>query len=196
MPARENVSMSYDFSVKMRIDGVRALRAVLINRFGLEQYVRIMERVNSVDVSENPDFKYEFYSYYRIRGVKKDDFFPVFQKLKENGCKDFGFALEEVQRATKKIEPVYTSKMLATLDKSLPVLDRNVMTVLGINRASGVPGAMKAYSELRKWYEDYLCTDEAGKNIGLWKETFRDYPRYAEISDTKIIDFLVWGLGL
>lgn len=79
------------------------------------------------------EFSRRFNGFYRVRrgATWQARFYGYFGELRaaqrERALPGYQVALAEVQRRTGKIEASFTSKMLATLDPSRAVLDRNVL---------------------------------------------------------------------
>ena len=85
--------------------------------------------------------------------------------------------------------------MLATIDSSKPIWDQYVLQNLGLKltgrtQEEKLQNAKALYQQIENWYEAYLPTDEAQKNIA---EFDRMLPDYAWISNTKKIDCLLWS---
>ena len=99
---------------------------------GLDQYVDIQSRLHSVDVSEDVDFQKMFTVFYRVRRNKewRSKYFSILQTAKREGC-DFEEALKRIHQQTGRIEASFASKLAATIDTRLPVIDSIVMRNVG-----------------------------------------------------------------
>ena len=96
---------------------------------------------------------------------------------------------------TGNVEASFSSKMLATIDASKPIWDQYVLNNLnlvltGKNPEDKLRHACILYGELEKWYDDYLKTSEARKNIDIFNHML---PYYNWVSDIKKIDCLLWS---
>src|SRR5262249_52537653 len=95
---------------------------------GLDQYVAIQSRLNSGDVSEDVDFQKMFVAFYRVRRNKewRTKYFSILQAAKQKRI-DFRDALKQLRQKTGRLEASFASKLAATLDTALPVIDSIVM---------------------------------------------------------------------
>ena len=85
--------------------------------------------------------------------------------------------------------------MLTTIDYSKPIWDQYVLQNLGLEltgktQEEKLKNAIILYDEILRWYDEYLQTDEAQKNI---QEFNRWLPQYSWVSDVKKIDCLLWS---
>jgi hypothetical protein len=163
-------------------------------RKGLQQYVAIQSRLNSVDVSEDVDFQKMFTAFYRVRRNKewRTKYFSILQTAKRERI-DFREALKQIHQQTGRIEASFASKLVATIDPRLPVIDSIVMHNVGVklpyygakNREEII---VRRHAELRELLEEYLKTPE-GKSLVT---EFRSMYPYAQISPQKMLDFVLW----
>lgn len=61
---------------------------------------------------------------------------------------------------------------------------------LGNDGAGQARDAVEVYGKIVSWYETYLATDDAEKNIRLFDELL---PDYAWLTPVKKVDFLLWS---
>jgi hypothetical protein len=163
-------------------------------RKGLDQYVAIQSRLNSVDVSEDVDFQKMFTVFYRVRRNNewRSKYFSILQAAKREGF-DFEEALKRIQQQTGRIEASFASKLVATIDTRLPVIDTIVMRNVGIklpyhgakNREKII---VRQYAELKELLDEYLKTAD-GKFLVT---EFRSMYPYADISPQKMLDLVLW----
>lgn len=96
---------------------------------------------------------------------------------------------------TGNVEASFASKMIATPHPERPIWDSLVLARLGL-RLKGttaqakLENAVEVYGEIVSWYETYLATDDAEKNIRLFDELL---PDYAWLTPVKKVDFLLWS---
>ena len=149
--------------------------------------------LNSVDVSEDVDFQKMFSAFYRIRRNKewRTKYFSLLQAAKHERI-DFREALKQIHQQTGKIEASFASKLVASIDTRLPVIDSIVMHNVGVrlpyqgakNREEII---VKRHAELSYW----TSTWELPNGRYLVSEFRRMYP-HARLSEQKMLDFVLW----
>lgn len=169
-------------------------------RKSLYKYTEIMSKVNEVDVSTNEEFQTLYISFYMPCPVSDDfkaEYFNVFEK-----CKTQYFSFCEIIKKLSVIknsaEFSFTTKMLATLDSSLPIWDNVIAKKLLI---PGAPSGWKlesrlqysiiAYDRLKDWYNNFLQTQDANALLTKFDDNFSEYKD--SISTVKKIDFMLWA---
>ena len=70
------------------------------------------------------------------------------------------------------------------------VLQNLGLELMGKTQEEKLQNAVTLYDQIVTWYSDYLTTDEARENI---IEFDRLLPEYTWVSDTKMIDCLLWS---
>lgn len=180
----------------MTVDASKLFESVIEKRLNMTYYAEIMKTLRLVNVSTDRDFQNAFVYFYRVRRSQewRDIYFNHFEAIKES-CASFQEVLTYLYEKTGNVEPSFTSKLLATLNPDLPIWDSIVLYHLGLelngrNKTEKLQNAIVLYEKLLKWYQDFLSTDEARKNIDLFNMVL---PHYQWLSDTKKIDFLLWG---
>ncbi|MBQ0065350.1 MAG: hypothetical protein KBT48_06265 [Firmicutes bacterium] len=175
---------------------------VMRNRFasfmGLDKYKYIMEHVYITDVSKDKEFQKVFSNFYGLSRSGKEweeKFYNLFETYK-NGNKNYAFLLKELSNRTGKLEASFASKICATLDPNMPILDRFVLQNLNLKlpypeSKNRIEKTISIYNEIQKWYEEYLETDNAKECIALFDKIF---PDYKWVSDVKKIDFYLWSM--
>ena len=113
----------------------------------------------------------------------------------EKGSEGFGEILLRLFQSTGQIEPSFSSKMLATLDADMPIWDSNVLKALHLHLKGNRPefrisNAVILYDSIRRWYTDFLKTEEAQRMIQRFDVEF---PEFQSISSVKKIDFILWA---
>lgn len=162
---------------------------------GLESYQWIQSRVRHCNVSRDTDFQRRFNGFYRVRRNAKwrQSFYALMEAKKEAGI-DFPEILRSLRKSTGQLEASFSSKLAATLDPGLPVIDRFVLGNFGLklpywqstDRESRV---IKVCEDLRVAYDRLMMT-EIGKMV---EELFdRRYPEAASIPTIKKLDLVLW----
>lgn len=117
------------------------------------------------------------------------------EREKSNPDTSFESVLRGMHELTGNVEASFTSKMIATLHPDMPIWDSLMLARLGL-RLKGTTSQAKlentdeVYGEIVSWYETYLATDDAEKNIRLFDELL---PDFAWLTPVKKVDFLLWS---
>ena len=170
-------------------------QSVLADAMRLDQYAYIMNTFRNTDVTTDSVYQKTFNAFYVVRCDEnwRREYYALMEQ-----CKTAPHTFEEILKAmhsfSGRVEASYASKLLATIDSSYPIWDQYVLKNLGVKDRKGfrtIEGTVDAYEQIRGWYADYLGTDEAKENIGIFD---RELPDYAWISDLKKIDFMLWKM--
>jgi hypothetical protein len=160
---------------------------------GLQKYVWLQSRI--ADVNEcysDPIFRRCFNGFYRVRRG------PVWQNVfydlmcRANGW-SFSKVLGELSTATGRLEVSFSSKLVASLDPSLPVIDSFVLKNVGLRLpASGSPRreqrAIEIYDLLRRVYREFLESNNGHRLV----EEFRNWYPAANVTELKMLDLVLW----
>lgn len=214
------------------IDGVRAnlkkagdIGAAVREGAKPETYLRIMGMRSDPTDSR---FRQTFSGYYSVRRADswKEFFFDQFEPYEQRPIEEctFGnaasqpnndFALDDIlqklferegARGRHFVDLSFASKMIATIDPSMPIWDGQVETALrnasknalGLRRIEGNPDkrratAVKNYERLCAFYEEAFKKGLGGECVELFDEAL---PAYADrIPPVKKMDFILWALG-
>ncbi len=164
---------------------------------GLEGYARIQRTVREADVSSDADFQRLYNRLYRVRrnAEWQASYYAIMEREKSSSSAAFGDVLREMHGLTGSVEASFTSKMISTLHPDRPIWDSLVLARLGL-RLKGttaqakLENAVEVYGKIVSWYETYLATEDAEKNIRLFDELL---PDYAWLTPVKKFDFLLWS---
>ncbi len=183
-----------------KINAKSTLEKVLAESLGLPEYEYIMKNVHKTDVSRDENFQRKFNHFYKVRRNEKwrKKYYEIFEKNKAR--KDevtFENILCNIYVFTDTTEASFASKMLATLNPDKPIWDSRVLDFLGFKPigkgdSDRQDSMIEIYRKMEDWYRKYLHTAEAEENIRVFDEML---PEYAWISDTKKIDYIIWGTG-
>ena len=179
-----------------KIDPESVLNKQLIRSIGIDKYSTIQNIFLETDVSQDVEgFQKLFNSFYVVRRNSewRKQYYNIFESLKtQHEPVSFEMILSKLL-FSGRIEASYSSKMLATLNPDMPIWDQYVLKNAGIAPPSEGAGkfdsTVDVYTQLCKWYESYLKTDNAKACITHFNNTF---PEYQSISDIKKIDFYLW----
>lgn len=187
-----------DSKMKIEIDGHQSFKNMLKKFLGLEDYQYIMEQVKQKESINNDVFIKKFNRFYNVRHKNWDtwstNYYQVFEKMRhEKNNVTFERILNDI--STETVDASFASKMLATLNPNKPILDSRVLknleiTIKGNTKQERIKFSIEVYKKIEAFYDTYLPTGKAKRNIALFDEIF---PDYSWISDTKKIDFIIWG---
>lgn len=181
----------------MHIDVKEILENRLASSLGLDKYKYIMEHVMQSDVSQDADFQRVFNGFYIVRrneGWRKI-YYEYFERIKHEKA-SFEEIITYLYEKTGNIEPSFSSKMLATISPQNPIWDRYVVQNLnikldGASKEEKLENAIFLYSEMKKWYSEYLNSEDGKACIQGFEEFL---PDYKWVSDIKKVDAFLWSI--
>ena len=105
----------------------------------------------------------------------------------------FPKVLEELSSTTGRLEVSFASKLVASLDPSLPVIDSFVLKNVGLKLPSigcedRARKACEVYRALCHRYSEFLRTDPGQALI----QVFRNRYPAASITELKMVDLVLW----
>jgi hypothetical protein len=181
----------------MNFDVNKVFQDRLAESMGLDKYQYIMDQVAKTDVSTDADFQRTFNGFYIVRRNEawRRVYYELFEQVK-TGTPTFASILTYLFECTGNIEPSFSSKMLATIFPDKPIWDRYVvqnlnMELIGSTKRERMENAISLYTDMEKWYEDFLQTEKAQECIEAFD---RVMPDYKHISSIKKIDSILWSI--
>ena len=156
-----------------------------------------MKNLYQVNVSEDRAFQKTFNGYYRVRRNTdwQEIFYQLFEECKYREDLTFAYILRYIYRETGRIEASFSSKLLATIDHSMPIWDSIVLSNLGLKNPGRaceekVEKTIKLYEKIRQWYQEFSGTAEAKQCIEVFDDMFPELTYFTEI---KKLDFMIWA---
>ncbi len=178
----------------MKIDAKRIIQDQLVDSTGLNRYCKIMQRVKSVDVSKDIIFQSQYNGFFKVRRNYewRRIFYELLESLKTQPA-NFTTIITTLFEKTGSIEAVYSSKMLTTLNPNKPILDNFIlqrlgMQLIGKNKYEQLQNSIALYDEIEKWYDEYLCTEDAKECIDVFD---RILPEFKWLSNIKKVEFFL-----
>ena len=169
----------------------------LAESMGLDKYQYVMDKVRNTNVSTDADFQRIFNGFYMVRRNEtwRKVYYQLFEQIK-TGTPTFASILTHMFECTGNIEPSFSSKMLASIFPEKPIWDRYVvqnlnMELVGATKQERLENAIALYTDIEKWYEDFLQTDKAQECIEAFDHVL---PDYKHISSIKKIDSILWSI--
>ena len=183
--------------MELRFDANEVLQERLASSMGLNKYQFLTEQLNKTDISTDENFQRVFNGFYIVRRNQtwRKVYYEYFEYIK-NKKPTFASILTYLYEKTGNIEPSFASKMLATIIPEKPIWDHYViqnlnLKLVGATKREKLENAMAIYSDIEKWYEDFLQTDEAKECIEVFDHML---PKYKNISSIKKIDSIIWSI--
>ncbi len=143
-----------------------------------------------VELNEDKDFQNEFSRFYMMRFVSKDfrlTFFKKMQELRGETKYNIEDLIDELKDDGKS-QVSFSTKLLSMMnDEKYPIWDSNVAYVFGFSSFSG-----HNYDIITATYSELLKSHK--KLIREFRDVF-GVPSSNEISDMRILDFIIWKLG-
>ena len=167
----------------------------------LQRYDYLQTTLAITDVSTDLTFQRTFNGYYRMRSRPADwytNFYELLESRKRDTDIQFQEVLRTIHRVTGRVEPSFSSKLVATICPESPVYDKYVRENLGIEiprQTDTTPvrlrGFIQAYEQLcRRILE--LVTET--RFAGIREHFDREFPSYTHFSEVKKLDLLLWKL--
>jgi hypothetical protein len=160
----------------------------------INEYCWLVDHVRCIDVSDNAEFQRRFNYFYRVRGNKKwrTTFFRVFEKSKKRGQLEFAHVLNELFDRLGRVESSFSSKIIATLDPSRPVLDSIVRGRFRLHlpyyyECDRLAKTVSVYQNLEQFMSYALKTEKW--IVRAFDEAF---PKHRNITPMKKLDFVLW----
>jgi len=180
-------------------------------RKGIEQYSVLQRDLhNTTDVTDAPDFQKKFRLFYRVRrdAAWRRVFFKFMQQHRKTPP-SFQKTLRDLADQVHRCEASFASKLAATLDPELPVLDSLVLRVMRTHLGSGGSGqgkwtllrtgtlesrlerAVVVYNRLTATVGDIRSATGFAELIEMFDKSYKRYL----LTDTKKLDFVLWRYG-
>lgn len=164
---------------------------------GLKKYKSIMDNFHKVDVSKDVEFQREFNGFYRIRQRPKYFYSTYYSLLEKCKTEPLGFSeiLKTLYKEIDRFEASFSSKLLATIDPSMPIWDIFVLENLNLKRPaqyskSRFDDTVKLYNKIVQWYDKIIISEEGRLMLEIFDNK---YPK-SGISNVKKIDFILWQI--
>lgn len=179
----------------IQLDEAAIERALPLVEAGLAKYGRLQAALATTDVTRDREFQMRFNGFYRVRrdSAWQSAFFSL---LKQNKSKRQSFAdvLRALHAATGRVEASFASKLVASIDPDMPVIDKFVLENLGLRLPPTGPieirlgRIVELHHRIRGIYSDYLDSDMGQHLVDRFKES---YPG-RHVSRVKMLDLILW----
>lgn len=170
---------------------------------GLEKYVWLQTKLDSSSIHKDRLYQTKFNYFYRITPFRNQkwqkEFYELLETSKRNKNIVFVDILNTLYKKTGRIEASFASKLIATINPRLPVIDS---VVLGNLRKQGnivmrlpyssddnrIHKIKQLHNKLNQLFVEFLRTKN-GKY--LVKRFTKEYPN-VNITKIKMLDLILW----
>lgn len=163
----------------------------------LHKYEFIVSQVHNTDLSSNKEFQKAFNGFFKMRQRSQEFYtlyFSLFESLKTQSP-DFSTIIKTLYCETNRVEASFSSKMLATIDPTYPILDKFVLQNFGLklpypSSKNRIEKTISVYDDIINRYQSFMGTSECTELLQKFDAQFPN----STISDIKKIDFVLWKL--
>lgn len=168
----------------------------IIKFLALDKYNYIKENLYKSDISIDKEFQTRFNAFYRVRRDEKwrNIFYTYFEKIKSKKDITFDEILDYMYKKTGNIEASFCSKLLSTINPDMPIWDQYVLKNLDLNvegnsKEEKLANTKKIYKTIIEIENNKLKEADIQKAI----EDFRKYLPEYNLSNIKILDYILWN---
>jgi hypothetical protein len=161
---------------------------------GLQKYWWLQSELSLRDVATDVDYQRRFVGFYRVRRSApwRQEFFRLLERGKYRPL-TMRDALKHMSAATSRIEASFVSKLVATLNPGLPVIDSLVLQNLGLRLPTGaveqrIIEIVLLHKRLADSYATFLDTAAGRDLIFHFAAAYPAFP----ITNTKMLDLVLW----
>lgn len=162
---------------------------------GLQQYLWLQSKITgNRDFHEDTEFRRKYNHFYRIRRASawQNVFYGLMDRAKKEQL-HLQFVLDALRQSTGRVEASFASKLLATINPALPVIDSVILKNLGMRLPSAtepdrILKVCKIHKQLAECFQEFLNSDNGKYLVEAFK---RKYPN-AKITETKMLDLVLW----
>lgn len=162
--------------------------------------------IKNVDVVNKANYQKKFNSFYRVRSKTKgwyEIYYKYFYSIKDNKTISFDMIIDylfenlpKTKKGNNLVEASFSSKMLATINPEMPILDSKVLDKMNLNKDGSNPQeklkqAKKTYSEICFRYSRFYQTSDFKKVESIFDQAF---PDYKWVSKAKKVDWFMYGM--
>ena len=161
---------------------------------GLNKYLWLQANRDSSDLRSNPLYKRRFNHFYKVRrGKEWQDHFYGLLEAKKGKRVCFSEVLKALYQATNRYEASFASKLLATVEPSMPVIDSIVFRNLNLrlpasNSRDRAVRICRLHARLIAYFNEFLSM-ENGKY--LVQSFCKTYPGI-DITEINMLDLVLW----
>lgn len=179
----------------IQLDEARIARALPLVAADLEKYCWLQAALATTDVARDREFQTRFNAFYRVRrnSAWRSAFYGLLQQNKSKR-QPFAEVLGALHAATGRVEASFASKLVASVDPDMPVIDAFVLKNLGLRLPRIGPietrltRIVELHDRIRRIFSDYLDTDTGRHVVARFEES---YPN-RQVTRAKMLDLVLW----
>lgn len=163
---------------------------------GLAKYQRIQARLHETDVREDRDFQRAFNGFYRVRrGADWQQVFYALLEQEKAHRRGFESVLRDLHAATGRHEASFASKLAASVNPALPVLDAFVLKNVGLRlpsagRRDRLDAIVDVHAQVGRWYANALSSPYGKAAVQAFDAVYPD----SGVTDLKKLDLVLWQM--
>jgi hypothetical protein len=162
---------------------------------GLKKYCWLQAALATTDVAHDREFQIRFNAFYRVRRSPtwQSAFYGLLQQNKSK-LQSFADVLRALHAATGRAEASFTSKLVASVDPDMPVIDAFVLKNVGLRLPRPGPietrlaRMVELHDLIRRTFSDYLAGDLGRHLVARFEESYPD----RHITRVKMLDLILW----
>lgn len=171
-----------------------------ITKSHLQRYSALQTDLRTKRVDVDQGYQCVFNGFYRMQRRSTEwygYYFAMLEREKHNKHITFKQVLETIYTEKNRVEPSFSSKLVATIRPEMPVYDKHVKENLSLEvlpqykpANERVRGLLRMYDRLEEMVNTIIREDIFIRKL---RPAFdKKFPTYAHISDVKKLDFLIW----
>jgi len=179
------------------------MQRIIERQLAFGDYEYLINNIKNVNTEE---YKKKFNNFYKVRSRSKGwykKYYDYFDSVKNNKKINFDTIIDylydnlpKMKNGNKIVEASFASKMLATINPEMPILDSKVLTNMRLNKEGANPKdrlrkAKIVYAEICRRYTNFYKTSEYKIAENLFNQSF---PDYTWVSKAKKVDWFMYGM--
>lgn len=168
----------------------------IIRFLALDKYNYIRKSINTCDVSSDTEFQKTFNAFYRVRRDNewRKIFYTYFESIKNQKDITFEEIVNNMFKKTGNIEASFCSKLLSIINPDMPIWDQFVLLYLelkvrGRTKEEKLKDTIRVYDQIIEEEKKKLKEKSIQQSIREFREFFSEY----NLSDMKILDYILWN---
>lgn len=179
----------------IQLDEAAIAAALPLVAAGLRKYCWLQTALATTDVAQDREFQTRFNAFYRVRrnAAWRAAFFGLLQQNKAER-QSFADVVHALYAATGRAEASFASKLVASVDPDMPVIDAFVLKNLGLRLPRPGPIEMRLarivelHDLIRRIFSDCLDSDMGRHLVARFEESYPD----CQVTRVKMLDLILW----
>lgn len=164
----------------------------------LADYDFLVRELSTLNVSTHPCYQRRYNSFYVVRRGSewRTHYYGLLQRKKRERKVTFNEVIRELHRLTRRIEPSFSSKLVATIRPDLPAYDVEVCRHMNVSvpprsipQEDRISRLIIEYERMINIASSAVKTAEFRK---LSKRFDREFQLYQDFTNTKKFDLMLW----